>query len=172
MDIIADWLDTEKLLGAAETEDEIGVVLRMHLALEKILNHFLRSRITSDLVPYIKVPSFTAQKIALAAAFGMPVPFLASAHEVNRIRNGMAHDGDPLSKDKVAQLSRQVDSISRINIHFHPLAKRYVEFSQNQPGKMFTFGASGARIDFLIASFVLVTEMAQWLANERSPDVT
>lgn len=167
MDVIADWFDTGKLIGAAETEDEIGVVLRMHLALEKVLNHFLRSRITSELAPYIKVPSFTAQKIALAAAFGMPVPFLASAHEINRIRNGMAHDGDTLAKDKVAQLARQVDSIKSINSSFHPLAKRYVEFSQKQPGKKHAFGASGVRVDFLIATFVLVTEMAQWLASQK-----
>lgn len=169
MDVVADWFDTEKLIGAAETEDEIGVVLRMHLALEKILNHFLRSQITSDLAPYIKVPGYTAQKISLAAAFGMPVPFLAAAHAVNQIRNGIAHAGDALAHDKVDQLARQVDSIKSINSSFHPLAKRYVEFSQTQPGKRFTFGASGARIDFLIATFVLVTEMAKWLAAQRSP---
>lgn len=169
MDVVADWFDTEKLIDAAETEDEIGVVLRMHLALEKILNHFLRSRITGDLAPYIKVPGYTAQKIALAAAFGMPIPFLAAAHEVNRIRNGMAHDGDALARDKVAQLARQVDSIHSINSSFHPLAKRYVEFSQTKPGKIFTFGTSGERIDFLIATFVLLTEMAQWLASQSSP---
>lgn len=168
MDVVADWFDTEKLIGSAETEDDIGVVLRMHLMLEKILNHFLRSRITSELVPYIKVPSYTAQKIALAAAFGMPVPFLAAAHEVNRIRNGMAHDGDTLVQDKVDQLARQVDSIKSISSSFHPLAKRYVELSQAQPGKRFTFGTSGVKFDFLIATFVLVTEMAQWLTIQRS----
>jgi hypothetical protein len=169
MDVVADWFDTEKLIDAAETEDEIGVVLRMHLALEKILNHFLRSRITNELTPYIKVPGYTAQKIALAAAFGMPVPFLAATHEVNRIRNGIAHDGDALAQDKVAQLARQVDTIQSISPSFHPLAKRYIEFSQSQPGKRFTFGTSGVRVDFLIATFALVREMAQWLATQPQP---
>ena len=158
MDVVADWFDTEKLIGAAETEDEIGVVLRMHLALEKILNHFLRSRITSELAPYIKVPGYTAQKIALAAA-----------HEIKRIRNGMAHDGDALAQGKVDQLARQVDSIQSISSSFHPLAKRYIEFSHTQPGKRLTFGGSGVRVDFLIASFALVTEMAQWLTSQVSP---
>lgn len=168
MDVVADWFDTEKLIDAAETEDEIGVVLRMHLALEKVLNHFLRSQITSELAPYIKVPGYTAQKIALSAAFGMPVPFLAAAHELNRIRNGIAHDGNALAQDKVDQLARQVDSIRSISPSFSPLAKRYIEFSQAQPGKKFTFGTSGARVDFLIATFALLTEMAQWLASQRS----
>ncbi|MBV6847842.1 hypothetical protein [Xanthomonas euvesicatoria] len=169
MDIMADWFDTGKLIGAAETEDEIGTVLRMHLALDKILNHFLHSRITSELAPYVRLPGYTAQKIALAAAFGMPVPFLAAAHEINRIRNGMAHDGDVLAQDKVDQLARQVNSIQSISPSFHPLAKRYIEFSQLQPGKRFTFGTAGARFDFLIATFALITEMAQWLISQRPP---
>jgi hypothetical protein len=169
VDVVADWFDTEKLIDAAETEDEIGVVLRMHLALEKILNHFLRSRIKSELAPYIKVPGYTAQKIALAAAFGLPVPFLAAANEVNRIRNRIAHDGDALAQDNVDQLARQVDTIQSISPSFHPLAKRYIEFSQTKPGKRFSFGASGVRVDFLIATFALVTEMARWVAHQTSP---
>lgn len=169
MDVLADWLDTKKLIDAVETEDEIGVVLRMHLALENIINHFLRSQITSDRAPYIKVPGYTAQKVSLAAAFGMPVPFLAAVHAVNQIRNGIAHAGDALTKEKVDQLGRQVDSIKSINSSFHPLATRWVEFSHTQAGKRFTFGNSGSRIDFLIATFVLVSEMAQWLVAKRSP---
>ena len=168
MNFMADWFDTDKLIDAAESEDEIGVVLRMHLALEKILNHFLRSHITSDLSPYVKIPSYMAQKIALAAAFGMPVPFLAAAHEVNHIRNGIAHDGNALAQDKVDQLARKVNSIASINPSFHPLDKRYIEFSQTQPGKKFGFGTCGVRVDFLIATFALITELAQWIAGQKS----
>jgi hypothetical protein len=168
VDVVADWFDIDKLIAAAETEDEIGVVLRMHLAMEKILNHYLRFRITSDLAPYIKIPNYTAQKIALVAALGMPIPFLAAAHEVNRIRNSMAHDGGVLAQDKVDQLARQVDSIQSIDPSFQPLARRYVEFPQVQPGKRFSFGASGVRIDFLIATFALVAEMARWMAAQKA----
>jgi len=88
VEFIADWFDTGKLIEAAETEDEIGVVLRMHLALDKILNHYLRTRISAERVPYIKIPKYTGQKIPIAAALDLPVPFLAAAHELNRIRNG------------------------------------------------------------------------------------
>ena len=85
------------------------------------------------------------------------------------MRNGMAHDGDALAQGKVDQLARQVDSIQSISSSFHPLAKRYIEFSHTQPGKRLTFGGSGVRVDFLIASFALVTEMAQWLTSQVSP---
>ncbi len=171
MDIVEDWFDIEKLISAAETEDEIGTVLRMHLALESILNHFLRSRIPNELVPYIKVPNYMAQKITLAAAFGMPVPFLAAIREVNHIRNSIAHDGGALAQDKVAQLARQVDNLRLINSSsFYPLDRRYIEFPQSQPEKRFAFGTSGARIDFLIATFALIAEMAQWLKIELRLD--
>lgn len=169
MKVVADWFDTEKLIQAAETEDEIGVVLRMHLASDKIFDQYIRFRITSELAPYVKIPTYSAQKIPLAAVMGMPVPFLAAAHELNRIRNGLAHDGGVLTKDKVGQFARQVDSIKNIDASFDPLTKRYVELPRLHPGEKLGFGVAGVRVDFLIASFVLVTTMARWVvAQERT----
>jgi hypothetical protein len=166
--VVADWFDTDKLIQAAETEDEIGLVLRMHLALDKVFDHYLSSRITSELAPYIKIPKYSAQKIPLAALMGMPLPFLASARELNGIRNGLAHDDGILTKDRVGQFARQVDSIKSIDASFDPLAKRYVELSRLRPGEKQSFGVSGVRVDFLIASSVLVATMARWVvAQER-----
>ncbi len=164
---IADSLDFKMFIDAAETEDEIGVVLRMHLAIESLLDRFLGLRITSALAPYIKLPEYSAQKVALAAAFGMPIPFLAAAKEVNRIRNDIAHGRDALTQKKLDQLAEKVDSIQSIHPSFAPLSKRYVEIPRVHPGKKFSFGESNLRIDFLIATSALVGELVQWLSFQQ-----
>jgi len=78
----------------------------------------------------------------------------------------LAHDNGTLTKNKVAQLARQVDSIKAIDPSFHPLAKRYVEFSSAKPGDKVGFGTAGVRVDFLIASFVLLATMARWMVEQ------
>lgn len=154
---------TQHLIGAAETEDEIGTVLRMHLAIDQLLEVYLAHQITEHLKPFIKIPGYTGQKLSFAAAFGMPVPFLKAIHEVNGIRNDLAHKHKSLTKDKVAQLARQVELIKQVDSSFVPLAKRYIELPVARPGERLTFGDGDVRLDFLIATISLLAAASQWL---------
>ncbi|WP_289282932.1 MULTISPECIES: hypothetical protein [unclassified Methylophaga] len=165
-EVIADWFDTERIIRAAETEDEIGTVLRMHLAIDQLLEFYLSRQITPDLKPYVKMPPNTGQKLAFAAAFGMPIPFVRAMHEVNGIRNKLAHKVKSLTDDIVAQLARQVDSIKEIDESFTPLAKRYIELPIARPGERITFGSGDVRLDFLISTFALMVAASKWFATE------
>lgn len=163
-----DWLDTKHLITAAETEDEIGTVLRMHLVIDQLLESYLTHRITAELKPYIKIPRYTGQKLSFAAAFGMPIPFVRAIQEVNGIRNGLAHKVTSLAESSVAQFARQVDLIKEFDDLFVPLAKKYIELPVARPGEKITFGSGDVRLDFLISSLVLLDEMSRWLAVELS----
>ncbi|MCE3026605.1 hypothetical protein [Salinicola sp. DM10] len=171
-EVIAEWFDAERLVSAAETEDEIGTVLRMHLAIDQLLESYLDRKITADLKPYIKIPRYTGQKLSFAGAFGMPIPFVRAMHEVNGIRNELAHKIKSLADDRVAQLARQVDRIKEFDENFTSLAQRYIELPRARPGERITFGSGNVRLDFLISSFALLAAASQWLAVQAgAPDV-
>lgn len=80
-------------------------------------------------------------------------------HEVNEIRNDLAHKVKLLTEDRVAKLARQVDRINEIDEFFNPLAKQYIELAIARPGQRITFGAGDVRLDFLFSALVLSAEV-------------
>lgn len=105
--IVADWFDADRWIHAMETQDEVGTVLRTHLALERLVDHYRELCVTKELKSFVHVSDRTqfGQKLALAAAFGMPLSFLRAAHKANDIRNKTAHKDQPLSVEQVKQLA-------------------------------------------------------------------
>jgi len=88
----------------------------------------------------------------MAAAFGIPMQIAAVIHQVNNMRNKLAHGHSPrLDKGDVKQLARLVNLMSAIDPEFTPLEKRYIELPVKRPGERITFGKEGPRIDFLMA---------------------
>lgn len=172
--ITADWFDSNRWIRAMETEDEVGAVLRAHLALERLLDHYLEQRLTKELRPFIQVSERTpfGQKLAFAAAFGMPLPFLRAAHKVNDIRNKTAHKDQPLSKEQVDQLASHVDGIGEIDESYIPIHQRYLELPVVRPGKRMTFGSDAIQLDFLMAAFSLVGSMTLWMIALERTDAT
>lgn len=162
---VANWFDSDALIRAAETEDQFGTVLRMHLMVEAILVHYLACRITGELASCVDIPSRTVGKIGLAAAFGFPLPFVRAMRAINSIRNKLAHEGAPLTSDRVSELGRRVDDIKDINPDFAPLAKRYLTLTRVRPNERIAFGTGHLREDFLIASTILAGEMGRWMAS-------
>ncbi|MET3395806.1 hypothetical protein ABIC33_006483 [Variovorax sp. 1140] len=61
-------LDPIFLIAAAETDDEIGAVLRTHLLTEQFLSWFIESKATGDLAKFVKVPRDFKAKLNLAVA--------------------------------------------------------------------------------------------------------
>lgn len=163
---VADWIDFDRLIRAVETEDEIGTVLRIHLAMDAALGHFVKRKTAGELEPYIDRPRYTGQRISLAAALGLPIPFLAAAREINKIRNDIAHSESVLTNAAVAKLAQQVDRIAEVNPKFHSLEKQSISLPAAMPGKKFAFGEGGARLDFSLASLAFLGELSLWLAAQ------
>ncbi|MGD8174494.1 hypothetical protein [Marinimicrobium agarilyticum] len=166
MKIDSAFLDTETLIRAAESEDEVGTVLRMHLVLDNILDAFLREKITEAMRPYIKIPKYFGQKIPLVTAFGMPIPFVRALRVVNTIRNELAHNTKVLSMDHLSKLAQQVNLLSEIDPSVKPLNKRYIELPVARPGERITYGCGDLRLDFVIAAMAIIHAMVPWLAKQ------
>ncbi|MFB3301891.1 hypothetical protein [Pseudomonas sp. AMR01] len=144
--------DVEIIIAAAETEDELGCVLRFHLMLESLLSFYLDEKCQGEVGKYAKPPRDFGQKLGMAAAFGIPMQIAAVIHQVNNMRNKLAHGHSPrLDKGDVKQLARLVNLMSSIDPEFTPLEKRYIKLPVKRPGEKLTFGKEGPRIDFLMA---------------------
>ncbi|WP_017138890.1 AhpC/TSA family protein [Pseudomonas sp. WS 5146] len=144
--------DVEIIIAAAETEDELGCVLRFHLMLESLLSFYLDEKCQGEVGKYAKPPRDFGQKLGMAAAFGIPMQIAAVIHQVNNMRNKLAHGHSPgLDKGDVKQLARLVNLMSAIDPEFTPLEKRYIELPVKRPGERITFGKEGPRTDFLMA---------------------
>ncbi|AEF99017.1 hypothetical protein [Methylomonas methanica] len=156
------------LIAAAETEDEVGTVLRIHLAVEQVLVWYINHKKATELKPYVKEPREFGNKLSLAAAFGLPVAFVRVIHQINNIRNKLAHGDSELSADQVQELARQVDKLVEIDNSFVPLSKRYIELPVKRPGERMVFGVSGTRLDFLIATMAFYGVAMNWAATQVS----
>jgi len=161
---IKEFNKPDLLTAAAETEDEVGTVLRIHLAIEQILVWFINHKLTKELAPYVKEPREFGNKLSLAAAFGLPLPFVRVVHQVNVIRNRLAHGSSEIAADQVQELTRQVDKLLEIDSSFAPLSKRYLELPVKRPGERMVFGANGSRLDFLIATMAFYGVAMKWAA--------
>ncbi|MNJ48982.1 hypothetical protein D3C77_441940 [compost metagenome] len=153
-------IDTRKLensaalIAAAETEDELGAVLRFHLATENLLSFYINERNKGELSKYAKEPNNFGGKLALAAAFGLPIPLARIAHQINVIRNKLAHEPQSsISDGDLSELVRNVNRLTEIDPEFAPVEKRYIELAAKNPGEKLSFGEHGNRVDFVLAAF-------------------
>ncbi|SET28155.1 hypothetical protein SAMN03159512_01844 [Pseudomonas sp. NFR09] len=144
--------DVKNIIAAAETEDEMGCVLRFHLMLESLLLFYLEEKCQGEVGKYAKPPRDFGQKLGMATAFGMPLQIAAVIHQINNMRNKLAHGHSPgIDKGDVKQLARLVNLMSAIDAEFAPLEKRYISLPVKRPGEKITFGTDSPQIDFLIS---------------------
>lgn len=158
-------LNITVLLAAAETDDEIGAVLRAHLLTEQFLSWFIESKATGDLAKFLKVPRDFKAKLTLAVALGLPTVFAGVANQLNVVRNDLAHRMDVLDASQVEEFARQVDRIVTYDTGFKPLKKRFVELPVKRPGVKIAFGDEGPRTDFVIAVFAFLGSILLWSHN-------
>lgn len=156
----------EVMLEASVTEDLVGAVLRIHLVTEEILNWFLQKRIGADQAAYVKMPRNFVDKLGLAVAFDLPLELAAVMHQVNVIRNKIAHRMNAsIGHGDMAQLTRVVDNLRVLNPQNLPLAERSLHRFDGPDKVSVKFGHGNVRVDFLLAfgSFWWVT--LQWLTG-------
>lgn len=66
--------NSNAIIAAAETDDEIGTVLRSHLIVEQFVKYFLKRKRVGEIKTYTIEPSTFAGKLSLSVAFGLPIP--------------------------------------------------------------------------------------------------
>jgi|AntRauTorckE6833_2_1112554.scaffolds.fasta_scaffold01085_4 hypothetical protein len=169
MDITDKELGQSKsLILAAETDDELGTVLRLHLALEHLLDFYLKQKRLGEVASFVREPREFGAKLSLAVAFGFPVIIARVYRQVNIIRNKLAHEpGESIGSGDVQELARKVNGLSEIDPSFTSVERKYVELAKKMPGEKLGFGSSGARIDVLIAIVAAYSFSVQWLVTNH-----
>ncbi|WP_434657328.1 hypothetical protein J3P96_11925 [Pseudomonas sp. R3-56] len=157
------------LIAAAETDDEIGCVLRIHLMVEQFLTVYVREKRQPELKAFVSSPREFGQKLAYSTAFGLPLPIAAVAHQINNIRNKMAHNMDQSFNDgDIQQLARLVNQMSDVDLSFTPVEKRTISLSLKRPGETLTYTTEGNRIKFLISSLSFWGTALRWLIEDAA----
>lgn len=131
---IQELSDTAILIAAAETEDEMGCVLRFHLMLERLLTFYLQVKCKGEVGKYAKPPRDFGQKLGLAAAFGLRLPIAAVIYQVNAMRNKLAHGGKAvIDQGDIKQLCRLVNCMTEIEAEFQPVEQRFITIHKANP---------------------------------------
>jgi hypothetical protein len=161
-------MNSERFLAAAETEDELGCVLRIHLCLESFLEEFLKHFIAESDQKYHKDRLTFSEKLSLAVAYKLPKSIAEPIQIINRLRNKFAHaDNNPLTEELNFRLADHIDQIDFPGKNAEWTVRRtYIEYSTARPGEKLNFGEHGPRIDFLLASSRLLADASRWLVME------
>lgn len=161
---IEDFFDADLVIAAAETDDEIGTVLRMHFAIEQFLIWYIQHSKISD---FIKEPRDFSSKLNLAAAMGLPVVIAEAIHQINVIRNSLAHFHKKLDADQIKELVRKVEKLKEIDpTCINTVVKTYVELPVKSPGLKCEYGSGDLRLDFLIVSMRFYSVALKFAKNQ------
>jgi uncharacterized protein YutE (UPF0331/DUF86 family) len=163
--------ESNLIILAAESEDEVGTVLRSHLAAEQFLVDYLDQVRVGEIAKYVREPREFAGKLGLAAAFGLPLALVRILHQINGIRNKLAHRASSLDPSDVEELARQVDKLSELSPTFGTVRRRYIELPVKRPGQKIVFGSGEHRLDFMIAALASHGFMRLWLEARKGDTV-
>jgi hypothetical protein len=168
-------INPDEYIAAAETEDELGCVLRMHLCLERFLDEF-----TDKVIPledrkfHPKRQPFSG-KLSLAVAYGLAKPIAESIHTINRMRNKFAHSGGvAITAIETEKLADLVDQIPVLGHKVPSVRRMWIELVAARPGERFGFGTHGARVDFVLVCSHLLRNASGWLVIDylrRNPSL-
>jgi hypothetical protein len=155
-DITFDFnIDIDRLVRAMDTPDDVGSVLRVHLELERALDHVIGKVLPKAEKAGWRYPS---QKMNFLLAMGIPDFRMRPAQIINSIRNGIAHKErqESLNEGEVSDLFRAVNAVvgNRITEDF--------EFVHNQSGRITSklYREMSVREKFCLLGFLAIGTIA------------
>lgn len=160
-------LQYNMFLRAAETDDELGTVLRLHLLLEAYLEVARDVLLAPDVRKFTPTPRNFADKLGYVAVAGLPVVLAAVAHQVNTMRNKLAHRDekgiDAGDMKQLARLVNQLRPLSHSPADWKPIEKGYLELPKKHPGQRWLFGGGSLRADFVMCFGKFWAVAMRWL---------
>ncbi|WP_145510907.1 hypothetical protein [Yersinia kristensenii] len=168
------FIDTNIIIKAVATDDEIGVLLRFHLIAEQILTEFLNRKINSGEIN--KVPRLFGEKIKKAKATGMPVETCRAISVLNEMRNDIAHitDGvicDEISDSRMHELKLAVSELPRVKSDAGSIDKLFVSLPPKSGDKRYVVG-DGKITDLIIFAMNLIADAVTFLDSEQKSKQT
>lgn len=163
---ISDVISTQLLISAAEVEDELGCVLRMHLVMERFLNYYLKYKNQGPSKHCVQIPREFGSKLSLSVAFGFEPAIGSVLHQLNSMRNKLAHKPDDfINPGDLKQYVRLIDTAFSNQRGYQLVSKRTMSIP-NLKIDAAKFGSHGNRVDFLIASMVLLVGLTTWVGQD------
>ncbi len=160
-DIVFDFnIDVARLIRAMDTPDDVGSVLRVHLELERALDHVIGKILLKPEKAGWRYPS---QKINFLLALGIPDFRMRPAQIINNIRNGMVHKErrESLNEDEVSDLFRALNVVigNRLTENF--------EFVRNKAGSAISklYREMSTREKFCFLGFLAIGTIASFTAE-------
>ncbi|APX75101.1 hypothetical protein BUW96_09570 [Achromobacter insolitus] len=157
-------------LRAAETDDELGTVLRLHLLAEAYLEVARDLLLASDVKLFVPNLRNFADKLGYASVAGLPVPLAAVMKHVNTMRNKLAHrDERGIDAGDIGQLARFVNALRPLSSApelWKEVERGFLELPNKYPGMRWTFGGGNLRADFLICFARFWSIALNWLFTQ------
>lgn len=156
---ITERLNVKLLVKAMTMEDELGSVLRIHIISEQFLNLFIETHTSGNLKGLVSMPREYGMKLSLCAAFGLDLVFVKILHQLNLMRNKLAHKTDDLNDGDVKQYVRLVKDIPNSGQDFSSL-----KVPVAHDGKIIevALGELDMRGDFIVASVYFISHLSSW----------
>lgn len=158
-------------MAAVNTPDMIGLILRLHLATEVLLDEYIALERADDRGEFVLNGRFFGDKLSTAVAFGLPVPLARVCKELNRMRNEVAHPNSAdhgISPAAVGAFARTVDKLKifaasedGVGDFISPLDHLKISSSERTPGT--SYRDKGDAMDLLIAYLAFDNQLSMFL---------
>lgn len=150
---------------ASATQDEVGLMLRIHMLTEIYLTSYLEIRLDAELQEYVRVPKYFSEKLALCVALGMPLQFAAVVKRLNQMRNEIAHEQrTKINLAWLRDLEREVNRLDELNSDFVPLEGRLYWVPKERRDET-SFEGQWQKLNLVQAFFAFYAEFHSFLAS-------
>jgi len=129
-------VNSQRLLRAIETEDDIGAVIRLHFEIDRAYEHVVKTLIPD--VAQLK-HRYMDERIRFLLAIGLPSIRVEPARVINGIRNKFAHDEkEAFSTADIERLSLAVEAMigKQIPSNFALISKKQDSYREWRYGDM------------------------------------
>ncbi|WP_434729011.1 hypothetical protein [Pseudomonas soli] len=145
-------LDFQTLIQACETEDEVGCVLRLHLAFERMIDFYISKAANPEMLSFAEKEKEFSRKVERAVFLGLPLTIANVARHVGQIRNKVAHELKPINRHKLDHLIKVIDENLICCLDGEKKLSDYkIELVGKSPDEVVRLGTHGDRYDFIVA---------------------
>lgn len=149
---VSELLSPEKMIAACETEDELGCVLRLHLAFERLVEFYIKHSASPEQMRFIEKTNEFGEKLKRAVLLGLPLSVAEVGKQLGQIRNKVAHEQNPINRHRLDNLIVLVDRMLLDSPSPQPVSKRKLQLFVKKPREVIVLGSHGDMYDFIIAA--------------------
>lgn len=149
---VSELLSLEGMIAACETEDELGCVLRLHLAFERLVEFYIKHSASPEQMRFIEKTNEFGEKLKRAVLLGLPLSVAEVGKQLGQIRNKVAHEQNPINRHRLDNLIVLVDRMLLDSPSPQPVSKRKLQLFVKKPGEVIILGSHGDMYDFIIAA--------------------